>query len=150
MLQSVVVCEVTAGLALLSDESVEATAAQAWADLSDVGDAEDIARAARITVREERSLPVGFDGLALPTLSLVLVRPSRSRGLWVLRVLHELAHCALRAESVHTHADVWRLTLALAWPLHRVRAGLPPLEIPPWALSLRAAVLEETRVISAA
>ena len=71
------------------------------------------------------------------------------RTLWVLRVLHELAH-HLIATRHHTHADVWRLTLALAYPVHRVRAGLGPLEIPGWSLSLRAVVLTESRVISAA
>ena len=45
VLQSVVTREMTAGLALLSDEDVEATAVTAWAGLSDVGDAEDFVRA---------------------------------------------------------------------------------------------------------
>lgn len=147
MLQSVVTREMTAGLALLSDEDVEATAVTAWAGLSDVGDAEDLVRAREVELVEERDLPDGFDGLALPWK--LLVRPSRLRALWVLRVLHELAHHLLAARY-HTHADVWRLSLALAWPIHRVRAGLGPLEIPAWSLELRAAVLEETRVISAA
>lgn len=148
MLQSVVVKELTAGLALLSDEEIEATAAQAWELLSDVGDVEDLARARGIEVRAERDLPEGFDGLALP--HALLVRPSRLRALWVLRVLRELVQHHLIATRHHTHADVWRLTLALAYPIHRVRAGLGPLEIPGWSLSLRAAVLTESRVISAA
>lgn len=147
MLQSVVVRELSAGLALLSDEEIEATAAQAWETLSDVGDVEDLARARGVEIRAERDLPDGFDGLALP--HALLVRPSRLRTLWVLRVLHELAHHLLGLRH-HTHADVWRLTLALAYPVHRVRAGLGPLEIPGWSLSLRAAVLTESRVISAA
>lgn len=97
--------------------------------------------------RSERDLPDGFDGLTLPTK--LLVRPSRIRALWVLRVLHELAHHYL-ARRFHTHADVWRLTLALAWPVDRVKRGVRPLEIPAWSLALRGLILEESRVISAA
>lgn len=115
--------------------------------LSDVGDVEDLARVRDVEIVPERGLPDGFDGLALP--HRLLVRPSRVRALWVLRVLHELAHHYL-GSSEHTHADVWRLTLALAWPVDRVRRGLRPLEIPAWSLDLRAAILEESRVITAA
>lgn len=147
MIQSVVEREITSGLALLSDEEIEATAADAWSGLSDVGDVEDLTRKRGVEVEPERDLPDGFDGLTLPTK--LLVRPSRIRALWVLRVLHELAHHYL-AKRFHTHADVWRLTLALAWPVDRVKRGVRPLEIPPWSMALRGLILEESRVISAA
>ncbi len=147
MLQSVVTSEVTAGLSLLSDQEIEAIAVDAWQGLSDVGDVDDLVRRREVEVVPERNLPDGFDGLALP--HKLLVRPSRIRGLWVLRVLHELAHHWL-ASRFHTHADAWRLTLALAWPAFRVRRGLRSLEIPEWALTLRVLILEESRVISAA
>jgi hypothetical protein len=147
LLRSVATLEVASGLAVLSDEELEAIAAQAWEGLSEVGDVEDLARRRGVEVEPERDLPEGFDGLALP--HKLLVRPSRTRGLWVLRVLHELAHHWL-AERFHTHADVWRLTLALAWPLQRVRRGSPCLEIPPWAQELRTLVLAESRLIPAA
>lgn len=147
MLQTIVTSEVTAGLALLSDEEIEATATDAWVGLTDVGDVEDLVKMRGVEVIAERGLPDGFDGIALP--HRLLVRPSRQRALWVLRVLHELAHHYLWPTQ-HTHADVWRLALALAWPLDRVRRGLRHLEIPTWSVTLRAAMLEESRVISAA
>lgn len=147
LLQSVVTSEVSSGLAIFSDEELEAIAADAWEGLSDVGDVDDLARRREVEVVPERGLPDGFDGLALP--HKLLVRPSRIRGLWVLRVLHELAHHWI-ADRFHTHADVWRLTLALAWPVHRLRRGLPCLEIPPWARELRMLVVAESRLISAA
>jgi hypothetical protein len=120
VIQSVVEREITSGLALLSDEEIEATAADAWSGLSDVGDVEDLTRKRGVEVEPERDLPDGFDGLTLPTK--LLVRPSRIRALWVLRVLHELAHHYL-AKRFHTHADVWALTLAMGAPL-RVLRGL--------------------------
>lgn len=147
LLQSVVTSEVTSGLAVLSDEELEAIAADAWEGLTDVGDVEDLVRRRDVEVEPERGLPDGFDGLALP--HKLLVRPSRIRALWVLRVLHELAHHYV-CERFHTHADVWRLTLALAWPVRRVRRGLPCLEIPAWARELRVLSLAENRAISAA
>ena len=147
MLYSLVRDEVTAGLALLSDEEVEATAAHAWGDLEDPTP-EDLARRRGVTVVPARDLPVPFDGLVVD--DVLFVRPSRTRGVWFLRLLHELAHHYLGAARAHTHADVWRLSLALAWPVPRVRAGLPAVEIPGWALTIRAGVLAETRVITAA
>lgn len=140
--------EVRAGLAILTGHEIEADATSAWKTLSEVGDVEDLVRARKITVEPDRDLPEGVDGLALP--HVLVVRPSRRRDLWVLRVLHELAHHILGRKRVHTHADVWRLTLALAWPLHRIRKGLPCLEIPPWAEAMRVLCVEESRMIPAA
>lgn len=147
MLQTVVTSEVIAGLALLSDEEIEADAASLWSRVSEVGDAEQLATVRGVRIVADRNLPNGCDGLALE--HALIVRPSRQRALWVFRVLHELAHHVL-GRRFHTHADVWRLTLALAWPVDRVRRGLRPLEIPPWALAIRAAIIAESRMIPAA
>lgn len=147
MLRTVVTAELRSGLALLSDEEIEAEAQSLWSGVSSVADVEDLARARGIAIEHDDGLPAGCDGLALE--HAVVVRPSRSRALLVLRILHELAHHLLGAR-VHTHADVWRMTLALAWPVERIRHGLPPLDIPPWCLALRAAILAECRVIPAA
>jgi len=140
--------EVRAGLALLSDEELEAEAAGLWSQVSDVGDAEDLARVADTRVEYDRGLPAGVDGIALP--HVLVVRPSRQRALVVLRILHELSHYLLGVDRMHTHADVWRLTLALAWPVPRIRRGRPPLEVPAWAVELRALIVAESRMISAA
>jgi len=61
-----------------------------------------------------------------------------------------LAHHLLGCSRAHTHADVWRLTLALAWPVRRFRRGLPSLDIPVWAQELRTLILAESRLITAA
>ncbi len=91
------------------------------------------------------------DAATLRALAQALgVRPSRQRALCVLRILHELAHHLLGRSRAHTHADVWRLTLALAWPVRRLRRGLPALEVPMWASELRLLILAESRMIPAA
>ncbi len=148
MLALTVADEVRSGLAILSDEEIEADAARLWASVSDVGDAEDLARVRGVSLAHDAGLPRGIDGLALP--HVIIVRPSRSRSLLVLRILHELAHHLLGQSRVHTHADVWRLTLALAWPVERVRRGLPCLEVPEWFRMLRVLCVAESRMISAA
>lgn len=148
MLALTVADEVRAGLALLSDEEIEADAARPWSQVSDVGDVEDLARVSGVGIAYDRDLPQGVDGLATPYA--LIVRPSRQRSLCVLRVLHELAHYLLGSSRMHTHADVWRLTLALAWPVTRIRRGLPPLDVPLWAIELRALILAESRIIPAA
>lgn len=133
---------------MLSDEEIEADAARLWAEVSDVGDAEDLARVREVGIEFDHDLPDGLDGLALP--HVLVVRPSRLRALVVLRILHELAHHLLGMSRVHTHPDAWRLTLALAWPVTRIRRGLPCLEVPDWARNIRALCVEESRMISAA
>lgn len=148
LLALVVADEVRSGLALLSDEEIEADAARPWRDASDVSDAEDLVRQSGVALAFERELPPGIDGLALP--HVLIVRPSRNRQLVVLRILHELAHWLLGISRAHTHADVWRLTLALAWPVPRIRRALPSLDIPVWALELRALIIAESRLITAA
>jgi len=148
LLSLTVTDEVRAGLAILSDEEIEADADRLWSQVTDVGDAEDLARARGVLVCADRDLPQGVDGLALPYA--LVVRPSRTRALWVIRLLHELAHHLLGLSRAHTHADVWRLTLALAWPVRRFRRGLPSLDIPLWAQELRTLILAESRLISAA
>lgn len=140
--------EIRAGLALLSDEEIEADAERLWSQCSDVADVEELARARGVAVVADRELPEGLDGVAFDRV--LIVRPSRLRHVWLLRVLHELAHHLLGRSRAHTHADVWRLTLALAWPARRVRRGLPALDIPGWALAIRAEILTESRVITAA
>jgi len=114
---------------------------QRWATLK-------TSRAHGVIVCPDRDLPRGVDGLALP--HALIVRPSRQRALYVLRLLHELAHHLLGQSRAHTHADVWRLTLALAWPVLRFRRGLPSLEVPLWASELRALIVAESRLIPAA
>lgn len=148
MLALTVADEVRAGLAILSDEEIEADAERLWSLASDVADAEDLARVRCVEVRADRDLPSGVDGIALP--HALVVRPSRSRALWVIRLLHELAHHLLGRSRAHTHADVWRLTLALAWPIRRFRRGCQPLEVPLWAAELRTLILAESRMIPAA
>ncbi len=148
MLALTVADEVRAGLAILSDEEIEADADRLWSEVSDVGDAEDLARVRDVPIEYDRDLPAGFDGLALP--HVLVVRPSRMRALVVLRILHELAHHLLGSSRAHTHADTWRLTLALAWPVRRLRRGLPSLDIPVWAQELRTLILAESRLITAA
>lgn len=148
LLSLTVADEVRSGLAILSDEEIEADAERLWSQVSEVGDAEDLARAHGVIVCPDRDLPRGVDGLALP--HALIVRPSRQRALYVLRLLHELAHHLLGQSRAHTHADVWRLTLALAWPVLRFRRGLPSLEVPLWASELRALIVAESRLIPAA
>lgn len=148
MIARTVTDELLAGLALLDDDEIEADAERLWSQCSDVADVDDIARARGVAIEDDRGLPAGVDGLALG--HALIVRPSRSRSLWVLRVLHELAHHLLGRSRAHTHADVWRLTLALAWPARRIRRGLPPLSIPAWALAIRVSIVAETLVIPAA
>lgn len=148
MLSLTVADEVRAGLAILSDEEIEADAERLWSQVSEVGDVEDLARVHGVTVSPDRDLPRGVDGLALP--HTLVVRPSRQRALYVLRILHELAHHLLGRSRAHTHADVWRLTLALAWPVQRFRRGLAPLEVPLWAIELRTLIVAESRMITAA
>ncbi len=148
MLSSTVIDEVRSGLAILSDVEIESDADSLWSLCSDVSDVEELARARGVRVESERGLPHGLDGLALP--HVLVVRPSRQRALWVLRVLHELAHHVLGQSRAHTHADVWRLTLALAWPARRIRHALPCLEIPDWAQEIRILCVTESRLIPTA
>jgi hypothetical protein len=148
MLALTVADEIRSGLAILSDEEIEADANRLWSKVSDVADVEDLARARKVKIEPDRALPDGIDGLALP--HALVVRPSRQRALWVLRILHELAHHLLGRSRAHTHADTWRLTLALAWPARRIKDGLPCLEIPEWARMLRVLCVQESRMIPAA
>lgn len=148
MLALTVADEIRSGLAILSDEEIEADANKLWSKVSDVGDVEDLARVRNVAVETDRNLPPGIDGLALP--HALVVRPSRHRELLVLRILHELAHHLLGRSRAHTHADAWRLTLALAWPVQRIKRGLPCLEIPEWARTMRVLCVQESRLIPAA
>lgn len=148
MLALTVADEIRSGLAILSDEEIEADAAKLWSKVSDVGDVEDLARVRGVAIEMDRGLPAGIDGLALP--HALVVRPSRQRALVVLRILHELAHHLLGRSRAHTHADAWRLTLALAWPVQRIKRGLPCLEVPEWARMMRVLCVQESRLIPAA
>ncbi|MBL8600326.1 MAG: hypothetical protein JNK72_00235 [Myxococcales bacterium] len=76
-----------------------------------------------VEVAIEPGLPVEVDGLALKSMSLLLVRPAISRSLLSLRIVHELAHLLLdRLGWAHNHGDVWFLTLAIAVPRSMLRA----------------------------
>lgn len=84
----------------------------------------ELVAAAGLSLAPAPDLPPGVEALLVPT-GLVLARPRRDTARARLAVLHEVAHHLLGcAALVHTHADVWALTLALAAPRSVVRALL--------------------------
>lgn len=93
------------------------------ADRARDGDgAEGIARGQGVEV-VTLALPRGLLGLVHG--DRILVHPRRDTALLLIVILHELAHILMRRMGLaHTHADVWRLTLALAMP-RRLRAPTP-------------------------
>jgi hypothetical protein len=139
------------GSAPVADGAVlEAMAAAAHDDES--LDVDDVAAAVGCEVRTERALPDGVDAVLLPG-GIVLARPRRDARRVLFAILHELAHQMLiDAGIAHSHADVWRLTLALAAPLallRRLRGETPltlrdlhwSVQLPAWALRVRFEML---------
>ena len=112
------------------------------------GEPVDVARAVavlnRVPVIEDRQLP-GEAPAALMD-GTIYVRPHKDPKRLALLILHELAHALLeRARMMHSHADVWYLTMALAIPrevLDRMRLN-KPVNVrawPVWVLGVRLAV----------
>lgn len=98
-------------------------------------DADTIAAACGCRVVREAALPPGADGMLLPS-GTILVRARRDARRTDVAILHELAHWLLeRAGALHSHADVWCLTLALAVPLGHDH---PVVSVSPWALAARS------------
>jgi len=155
-LESAAAEEIAGGCPLADQLKLEHLAddAREVADADGPADAEQLARAADCEVHERRDCPVDgfvFDPRdpAHPRRRIIVVRSRRDRCRVVLAILHELAHVLLdRACPVHSHADVWCLTLALALPLRALRRMQrhAPLDaatlaviatIPVWAVRIR-------------
>lgn len=90
-----------------------------------------------LTVVLTDDLPAGVRGILMGRV--IYARRSKGWGDVLLAILHECAHRIL-AQTSHTHADVWALTLQLCRP-----RGLPDFrlagvndcdQVPGWVLSL--------------
>lgn len=103
----------------------------------------ELVRSAGLRVVRSRDLPDTVAGLLVGTT--ILLRPKKLVAAELLAILHEVAHHLLRAVQ-HRHADVWRLTLALARPRGPEKAFRLALDdsdqIPGWALRIREEQLE--------
>lgn len=92
-------------------------------------------------------LPAGVLGITDGDTRIV-ASSRRSRAMLAIVILHELAHIMLRASGVRsTHADVWRLTLALAVPRRDAHGAAGDVavrcEVPWWAAKMRLGYLRE-------
>lgn len=114
--------------------------------------ARGLARAAGLEVAYEASLPAAVPALLVGLVILLRRRTDARRE--TLAILHELAHHLLaRAATLHTHADVWALTLLLATPpaaLSRLLAHGAPLDADQlaWEATLPRWAAEERLVLS--
>lgn len=97
-----------------------------------------------LTLARVTDLPRGFGGLAVDDVAVVQARRDGAEEL--LAALHEIAH-ALLARLDHSHADVWRLALALGAPQRVARMHAAPLDLaastglPALAAELRLRIL---------
>lgn len=114
--------------------------------------ARGLARAAGLEVAHEPGLPASVPALLVGLVILLRRRTDARRE--TLAILHELAHYLLaRAEPLHTHADVWALTLLLAAPpaaLSALAVAGVPLDADhlAWELTLPRWAAEERLVLS--
>lgn len=133
------------GPGLVDAGLVEALADHAVASAEGQG-AEGLARGQRLRLVITRDLPPGVEGQLSPSGNLY-VRRCDDPAHELLVALHELAHHLLGGTE-HTHADVWRLALALGAPKPLVRhargdavALAAATGIPVWACELRIAAV---------
>ncbi len=88
--------------------------------------AEGLAAGQGVTLARFGDLPSGLDGFAVD--AVLAVRWRRDEAVELLAALHELAHPML-ANLDHTHADVWRLALALGAPARVARIHCDPVAL---------------------
>lgn len=108
--------------------------------------AEGLVRGQRLRLVITPDLPPGVEGQLSPSGNLY-VRRSADPAHELLVALHELAHHLLEGTE-HTHADVWRVALALGAPkplVRRARGDAVALAastgLPVWACALRLAAV---------
>lgn len=152
-----VVDEIRSGISLLDSDEVEGIANGTWGrsaknDNGTTPTAEALVAAHGGVVVYDPLLPNGFDGLVIPhsaTAATFVIRPHKHSPVESLRIVHELGHWRLRFVA-HTHADVWRVAIAILWPSDRLMRGCGPVLAPSWALKMRLAMVAECGLIPAA
>lgn len=129
---------------------LDAVLVEAFADSArdgaDGNGVEGMVRGQALTLIITPDLPAGVEGQLSPSGNLY-VRRSDDPAHELLVALHELAHQLLDGTE-HTHADVWRVALALGAPMPMVRrargdavALAASTGLPVWACEIRIAAV---------
>jgi hypothetical protein len=120
---------------LIENEEIERIAAELHRSAPQ-GTAESLAAAVGCAIRHKPDLPSELES-ALLANGTILVRAGEEPRRVELAAFHELAHWVLRKTECSL-SDIWRLTLALAVPLHSARDPEASL-VPDWAVRARLA-----------